>query len=98
VWREVEQPSICDSSRASAGLAPGTRFAVLNCVAIDRRTQDSDVMERVLGIDDFRDNDEVRTEVIDLSLQPWLAGAVATAVQLTFNAARNRRPRQKSRR
>jgi hypothetical protein len=55
-------------------------------------------MERVLGIDDFRDNDEVRTEVIDLSLQPWLAGAVATAVQLTFNAARNRRPRQKSRR
>jgi hypothetical protein len=67
-------------------------------MAIDRRTQDSDVMERVLGVDSHPENDDVRTEVIDLALQPWLAGVMVSAVQLTVGGVRPQRTKIKSRR
>jgi hypothetical protein len=67
-------------------------------MAIDRRTQDSDVMERVLGVDSHPENDDVRTEVIDLALQPWLAGVIVSAVQLTVGGVRPQRAKIKSRR
>jgi hypothetical protein len=66
-------------------------------VAIDRRTQDSDVMERVLGIDTTPDAPDVRTEVIDISVRPWMAGTTVSAVQLTVGAMPARQPQQKLR-
>jgi hypothetical protein len=72
-------------------------FAVFNSVAIDRRMQESDVMERVLGIDDEPDTDNVRTEVISLAIQPWLAGIAVSAVQLSVGV-RPKRPHPKTRR
>ena len=74
------------------GLA-GTRFALLRDVAIDRRTQDSDVMERVLGVDADPSAEDVRTEVIELAVVPWLAGITVSAVQLSVGGIRPRRPR-----
>ena len=60
--------------------------------------QDSDVMERVLGIDAQPDADDVRTQIIDLAIQPWLAGTAVSAVQLTIGGVPPRRTRPKSRR
>ena len=50
--------------------------------------QESDVMERVLGIDADPEADDVRTEVINLAVQPWLAGTTVSAVQLTIGGVR----------
>jgi hypothetical protein len=47
----------------------GTRFAVLMNVAVDRRTQDSDVMERVLGISADEVNVEAHRDVYDLAVE-----------------------------
>lgn len=55
-------------------------------------------MERVLGLDAHPDEDEVSTEVIDLAIQPWLAGNTVSAVQLTVGGVRARRMRQRARR
>ena len=55
-------------------------------------------MERVLGIDTQPDADGVRTEVIDLAIQPWLAGVAVAAVQLTVGGVAPRRAQQKPRR
>lgn len=55
-------------------------------------------MERVLGIDPQPEADDVRTEVIDLAIQPWLAGMAVSAVQLTIGAIHARRHHPKSRR
>lgn len=55
-------------------------------------------MERVLGIDGYPDEaDDVRTEVIDLAVQPWLAGVSVSAVQLTVGGVRPRPAKTKSR-
>ena len=67
-------------------------------VAIDRRTHDSDVMERVLGIDNNQESGDVRVEVIDLAVQPWLAGTSISAIQLTIGGVKPRRPTPKHRR
>jgi hypothetical protein len=55
-------------------------------------------MERVLAIDGNPDADEVRTEVIDLAVQPWLAGATVSAVQLIVGGVMPRRPKRRDRR
>jgi hypothetical protein len=60
--------------------------------------QDSDVMERVLGIDTEPDKEDVRTEVIDLAIVPWLAGTTVSAVQLTVAGTRPARRKPKLRR
>ena len=54
-------------------------------------------MERVLGIDTQPGAEDVRTEVIDLAVQPWLAGAAVAAVQLTGGGVRprDRKPRDR---
>lgn len=82
----------------SDAVPPGTRFALLASVAIDRRTHESDVMERVLGLDAHRDEDEVRTYLIDLAIQPWLAFNAVSAVELSVGRLPVRRGRTKSRR
>jgi hypothetical protein len=66
-------------------------------VAIDRQTHDSDVIERVLGLDEHKDEDDVRTEVIDLAVQPRLADLMVSAVQLTIGAIRPRYAPQRRR-
>ncbi|HUE87020.1 MAG TPA: hypothetical protein VMO26_13175 [Vicinamibacterales bacterium] len=43
-------------------------------MAIDRRTQDADVMERVLASDAAGSGDDVRTEVVNLADQPYSLG------------------------
>lgn len=53
-------------------------------------------MERVLGVNTDHEHAEVRTEVISLAVQPWLAGAAVAAVQLTVGALRPRNARQSS--
>jgi hypothetical protein len=58
--------------------------------------QDADVMERVLGIDEPA-GDDVRTEVIELAVLPWLAGVTVSAVQLTVGGIRPRRATSRSR-
>jgi hypothetical protein len=55
-------------------------------------------MERVLGVDTNPESDDVRVEVIDLAVQPWLAGATISAVQLTIGGVKPRRPRPRHRR
>jgi hypothetical protein len=55
-------------------------------------------MERVLGIDVEPDQDDVRTEVIDLAIRPWLAGSTISAVQLTIGGVRPPRHRTRLRR
>ena len=55
-------------------------------------------MERVLGIDSHRDEGEVRTEVIDLATQPWLAYEAVSAVELSVGRLRTRRGAPKHRR
>jgi hypothetical protein len=51
---------------------------------IDRRKHDVDVMERVLGsAADADRQDEVHTDVVDITIRPWLAGATTSAVQVT---------------
>jgi hypothetical protein len=67
-------------------------------VAIDRRTQDSDVMERVLGIDADPSADDVRTEIIELAVLPWLAGVTVSTVQLTVGGVRAQRAKSRSQR
>jgi hypothetical protein len=67
-------------------------------VAIERRTQDSDVLERVLGIDADPTSEDVRTEVIELAIMPWLAGVTVSTVQLTSGGVRARRPKSRSQR
>jgi hypothetical protein len=69
----------------------GTSFALDLRVAIERRTQDSDVLERVLGIDADPTGEDVRTEVIELAIMPWLAGVTVSTVQLTAGGVRPRR-------
>jgi hypothetical protein len=56
------------------------------------------VLERVLGIDAEPSDDEVRIEVIELAVLPWLAGVTASAVQLTVGGIRARRTKSRSRR
>ncbi len=67
-------------------------------MAIDRKTQNADVMERVLGIDLAADGDDVRTEVIDLAVHPYVSGSAVSAVQLTVGGVPPRRPKPKRRR
>jgi hypothetical protein len=67
-------------------------------VAIDRKTHDSDVLERVLAIDALDVGDDVRTEVVDLAVRPALAGVAVTAVTLTVGGLKPRRPKPKRRR
>jgi hypothetical protein len=55
-------------------------------------------MERVLGLDSHRDEDEVRTEVIDLATQPWLAFNAISAVELSVGRLRPGRGGPKGRR
>jgi hypothetical protein len=59
---------------------------------------DSDVMERVLGIDADPTEDGVRTEVIELAVLPWLAGVTVSTVQLSVGGVRARRPKSRSQR
>ena len=54
-------------------------------------------MERVLGLDAYPD-DESQTEVIEMAVQPWLAGTTVSAVQLTLGGVAPRRPRPRRRR
>lgn len=56
------------------------------------------MLERVLGIDDPPDAEDVRTEVIALAVQPWLAGTAVSAVMLTVGGVRPRRAKPKLRR
>ena len=60
--------------------------------------QDSDVMERVLGIDADPGAEDVRTEVIELAVAPWLAGVSVVALQLTVGGVRPRRTKARSQR
>ena len=55
-------------------------------------------MERVLGLDSQRDEDEVRTEVIDLAAQPWVAYNAVSAVELSVGRLRTRLGSPKNRR
>ena len=55
-------------------------------------------MERVLGLDAHLDEDEVRTYLIDLAMQPWLAFNAVSAVELSVGRLPVRRGRTKSRR
>ena len=55
-------------------------------------------MERVLGIDGHPDSEDVRTEVIDLAVHPWLAGTTVCAVRLTVGGVSPRRSKPKPRR
>ena len=55
-------------------------------------------MERVLGIDEHGHRDEVRTEVIDLAIKPWLAGMTISAVQLSVGEVEPRRSKALRRR
>ena len=55
-------------------------------------------MERVLGIDTHPEADDVRTEVIDLAVQPWLAGTTISAVQLIVGGVRPRPRKPRDRR
>jgi hypothetical protein len=67
-------------------------------VAIDRQTHDSDVMERVLGVDSRRDDENMRTEVIDLAIQPWLAVEAVSAIVLSIGYLGGRRGAPRRRR
>ena len=67
-------------------------------MAIDRKTHDVDVMERVLAVDATEDGDDVRTEVMNPAVQPSLAGMAVTAIQLTVGGVKPRRPKPKRRR
>ena len=55
---------------------------------------DSDVMERVLGVDAMDDRDEVHSEVVDVGARPWLAGVTLSAVQVTVGDTTPRRRRK----
>jgi hypothetical protein len=51
---------------------------------IDRRKQDIDVLERVLG--STREGEEGReghTEVVDIGVRPWIGGTVTSATETT---------------
>jgi hypothetical protein len=51
-------------------------------MALDRRRQHVDVLERVLG--SARDDDvQRRSEVVELNVRPWLAGITTSVVQVT---------------
>jgi hypothetical protein len=51
-------------------------------MALDRRRQHVDVLERVLG--SARDDDvQRRSEVVELNVRPWLAGVTTSVVQVT---------------
>lgn len=67
-------------------------------MAIDRRTHDSDVMERVLGLDTIPNPEDMHTEVIDLAIQPWLTGVTVSAVELTSSFVKPRRSKLRNRR
>jgi hypothetical protein len=59
---------------------------------------DSDVLERVLGLDLEPEAEDVRTEVIDLAVLPWLSGVTVSSVQLTVGGVPPRKAKPKSRR
>jgi hypothetical protein len=51
-------------------------------VSLDRRKNDIDVMERVLG--GARDDDNApHTDVVQLEVKPWFAGTTESVMQLT---------------
>jgi hypothetical protein len=51
---------------------------------IDRRKHEVDVLERVLGsAGDAAAPDQPHTEVVDISVRPWLGGTTTSAVQVT---------------
>jgi hypothetical protein len=59
--------------------------------AIDRKKHEIDIMERVLGAPKEEGDDPVlHTEVLDLSVRPWLGGTTTSAVQLTVGLGRDR--------
>jgi hypothetical protein len=88
----------------TAELVAPSRKRYLICstvgVAIDRRTQNADVLARVLALDAPASGDDVRTEVIDLAVHPSLRDCheAVAAVELTVGGVPPRRPELKRRR
>ena len=59
---------------------------------VDRRKQDVDVMERVLGgIQDAVGPDESSTRLLDVEV-PWFGGSVQSTVELTVGLPSDSRP------